>query len=175
MPLAGGPGQPGGAGPPNLEALRASPVTLEELPILMDRFTVRRDAGAEGIRGLININTADPRVLALIPGITPEAIAGIVQTRTTLPPDQLQTTAWPLVSQAVDTKTFQQIAPFITAKAYQFHVEALGYADHAKIAKRCEWIIEMIGPVPQVKYYRDLTSLGMAWPIDREQVTVTTR
>jgi hypothetical protein len=30
----------------------------------------------------------------------------------------------------------------------------------------------MIGPLAQVKYHRDLTRLGMAWPIDDENALV---
>jgi len=30
----------------------------------------------------------------------------------------------------------------------------------------------MVGPLAQVKYRRDLTRLGMAWPIDDESILV---
>ncbi|GMU81496.1 MAG: hypothetical protein AMXMBFR47_13670 [Planctomycetota bacterium] len=156
------------------EALRQSPITPAEMPYIMDRFTTRSpQQQSRPIEGLININTAPARVLALIPNITPEAIQGIIQGRQTVPAESRLTTAWPLTAGVVDSATFKRIAPYITTKCYQFHVEALGYADHLKTVKRYEWIVEMVGPMPQVKYFRDLTGLGMAWPIDSESAVVT--
>ncbi|HOO17757.1 MAG: general secretion pathway protein GspK [Phycisphaerae bacterium] len=123
----------------------------------------------QGIPGLINVNTASARVLSLIPGITPEAVEAIIAARPALTPTAARTPAW-LLSAGVDTATFHAIAPFITTKAYQYRVEVLGYADHNRVVKRCEWIIEMVGPVAQVRYFRDLTALGLGWPIDDEYV-----
>lgn len=154
--------------------LAGSTVTVEELPFIMDRFTVYApEQSSQGIAGLININTAPARVLRLLPGITEEEVAALVAARYELDPEEMRTTAWPMLAQALSLSTFHAIAPYITTKAYQFHIEALGYADHVKLMRRQEWIIEMVGPVAQVKYWRNLTSLGMAWPIDREQVVVT--
>ncbi len=175
-----GPG-PGGAqaAEPNTPAesappgLAGSPVTLEELPVIMDEFSVRAQTDPRAlVAGLININTAPARVLALIPGITDEAVAQIVAKRAELDPASLATTAWPLVSGVVDVRTFKRMAPYITTKAYQVHVEVLGYADHSKLVRRMEWVIERIGPIPQVLYHRDLTRLGLAWPIDEAQTVV---
>jgi len=156
--------------------LAASPVTLEEMPYIMDRFSTRPpDQMNQPLVGLININAAPLRVLALIPGMTPEAAAAIVAQRQELDAETLRTTAWPLVSGAVDAATFRAIAPYITTKAYQFHVEVVGYADHCKTFRRLEWVIEMLGPLAQVRYHRDLTRLGLAWPLDQESVIVAGR
>jgi DNA uptake protein ComE-like DNA-binding protein len=158
-----------GAGSSAPAELADSPVTLEELPYIVDYLSTRSSEDAEEpIEGLININTAPIRVLVLIPGMTSEAAAAIVDTRQQADADSLRTTAWPLVLGAVDLATFHAIAPYITTKAYQFHVEVLGYADHLRISRRYEWVIELVGPLAQIKYHRDLTSLGPAWPIDDE-------
>ena len=155
-------------------ALSGSPVTLEELPYVMDRFsTLPLEQAGEGVAGLININTAPARVLALIPGIAPETVTVLVETRGRVDADALRTTAWPLTAEAVDIATFHAIAPYITTKAYQFHVEVLGYADHVQASRRIEWVIEMVGSLAQVRYWRDLTSLGWAWPIDDEDIAGT--
>lgn len=164
--LEAGEGEGGGA-------LAGSPITLEELPILMDRFTtlaVAEGPAQTGIVGLININTAPARVLGLLPGIDAETVTRLIETRAQLDPQALRTTAWPMTSGAVDVATFHTIAPAITTKAYQFHVEVLGYADHLPIMHRQEWIIEMAGPVAQVRYQRDLMALGRAWPIDDDEI-----
>lgn len=179
---AGGPASQPTSGPSSAPAgalpaeLLSSPVTAEELPFVMDGLSVRdpQAASATGIQGLININTAPPQVLALVPGMTPEAAAALVAARATTPPEQLTTIAWPVLTGAVDTNTFHAIAPWITAKAYQFHVEIVGYSDHNKTARRMEWIIEMVGPIAQIKYQRELTSLGIAWPVDRDSIVTGT-
>jgi type II secretory pathway component PulK len=134
---------------------------------------VPAEQAAQGLEGLININSAPRQVLALIPGMTAEAIEMIIGTRRTLDAETLRTTAWPLTTGTLDAATFKQVAPFITTKSYQFHVEVIGYADHVKLMRRFEWIIEMVGPLAQVKYYRDLTRLGAAWPIDDDNFVIT--
>ena len=163
------------------EQLLNSPVTLEEMPLIMDRFTTRpAESANEAIEEmLININAAPLAVLMIVPSMTEEAAAAIIAGRDEiLAGDEevaaatLQTTAWPLTSEVVDAATFRSIAPYITTRAYQFHVEVLGYADHLKMARRLEWVIEMVGPMAQIKYHRDLTRLGLAWPVDDETVVV---
>ncbi len=177
----GGRGGRGGSGQQQVTpqsvfaALQTSPITLQELPYIMDRFSTRspQEASQPNERA-ININTAPARVLAVIPGITAEAIGAIIATRAEQPYEVLKTTAWPLTTGAVDAATYKRIAPYITTKSYQFHVEVIGYADHCKSMKRLEWVIEMIGPMAQVKYHRDLTELGIGFPIDTEQTVTTT-
>lgn len=165
------PNSPGGAG--GLDVLANSPVTPEELAYLMDRFTIRQPQQArEPIHGLININAAPLRVLLTIPGMTEEAAAALVAGRKEADAELLTSPVWPLITETLDAATFKAIAPYITTKSYQFHVEIVGYADHLKIARRLEWIIEMVGPLAQVKYYRDLTRLGVGWPLDIENVIV---
>ncbi len=163
-------GVPSGALDP---ALASSPVTLDELPTLMNRFTVRAAQSAQApFGGLININTAPQRVLELIPGMTAEAAAAMVAARRELDAKTLRTTAWPLTTGTISAPVFRAIAPAITTKAYQYTVEVVGYADHSKQMRRMEWLIEMIGPLAQIRYHRDLTGLGMAWPLDDERVIV---
>jgi DNA uptake protein ComE-like DNA-binding protein len=163
---------PNGAGEVPAE-LAASPVLLEEMPFIMDRFSTRppQEAG-QPILGLININAAPVRVLMTVPNMTQEAAEAIVAGRQEFDADTLRTTAWPLTTETLDAATFKAIAPYITTKAHQFHVEIVGYADHVKTARRFEWIIEMVGPLAQVKYHRELTRLGVAWPLDDETVIV---
>ncbi|MBN2447665.1 MAG: general secretion pathway protein GspK [Phycisphaerae bacterium] len=156
-----------------LGTIGTSPIMLEEMPIIMDVFSVRPAAEAtDVIEGLININTAPSRVLQLIPGMTSEAADAIVAARAA-DPENMTTTAWPLTNEIIDAATFKAIAPYITTKSYQFHIEIIGYGDHVKLSRRYEWVVEMQGPVAQIRYYRDLTSLGMAWPVDRDLTEYT--
>lgn len=152
-------------------ALAGSPITLEQLPYLVDRFSVlSTEQTSAGIAGLININTAPARVLALIPGISADVAATLVETRNGLDAEQLRTPAWPITSEAVDVATFHALAAYTTTKAYQFHVEVLGYADHVQASSRIEWIVEMAGPIAQVRYRRNLSRLGWAWPVDDVEI-----
>lgn len=171
------PNDPNNAAGDQLPAeLAASPITAAEMAYIMDRISVRPPTEAnKPIEGLININAAPLRVLKVIPGMTEEAAAAIVAGRAEAGADLLRTPAWPLIAGAVDAATFRRIAPYITTKAYQFHIEVVGYADHLQTFRRLEWIIEMIGPMAQIKYHRDLTRLGLAWPIDSENVLVTSQ
>lgn len=182
-PPASQPGEEGQEAPPPedtgdlplevAQALVGSPVTAEELPYIMDRFTTRPlEQATKPIEGLINVNTAPARVLMTIPHMTPELANGLVAARAQVDPEARKTLAWPLLTGVVDAEAYKKICPYITTKAYQFHVESLGYADHVKLARRLEWIVEMVGPLPQIKYHRDLTRLGLAWPIDEERVEV---
>ncbi len=135
-----------------------------------------REVGADrqNKEGLVNINTAPLRVLEALDGMTPEAAEGIVARRAELDAATLKSANW-LVSQgAVDAATFAAFQKRITTQAVQFHVEIVGYADHTKLARRYEWVIEMRGPLAQVLYHRDLTPLGFAWPVDDDTVVVTT-
>ena len=153
--------------------LAASPITLEELPVVMDYFSTRPlEQAGQPIEGLININVAPFNVLMVIPHMTAEAAAAIVSARSELDAETLRSPAWPLTTGTLDAAVFKAIAPYITTRAYQFHVEVLGYGDHVKVTRRLEWVIEMIGPLAQIKYHRDLTRLGPAWPIDEENVIV---
>lgn len=162
--------------PDGRPAVDSSPITLEELPYLMDGFTTRQGA-REGqpavVAGLVNINAASRRVLLIVPGMTPDVADAIIAGRQSIDGEQRKTTAWLLTEGLISPAAYRRIAPYITAKAYQFHVEILGYADHLPMMRRFEWLVEMIGPIPQVLYYRDLTPLGFAWPIDDDTVVVT--
>ena len=155
-------------------ALQGSPVTSEELPTIMDRFSVRpAEQVQQPIVGLINVNTAPARVLAVVPGMTGEMIAKVLDGRLDIDPATAKTPAWLVTSDVLTPQEFRRIAPFITTKAYQIHIEIVGYADHRKVFHRAEWIVEMLGPLAQVKYQRDLTRLGLAWPIDDDTIVVS--
>lgn len=156
-------------GQQNNNALTSSPILLEEMPIIMERFTLRDpQQAAQPIYGLININTAPRPVLRLVPGID-EEIADLLIASRRDEPEGLTTTAWPLTRELVDGATFRRMAPAITTKAYQQRIEVVAYADHTPLWRRAEYIVELAGPLMQIRYRRDLTPLGAAWPVDRDE------
>ncbi len=143
---------------------QASPVGLEHLATLMDRTTLIPPEQRQ-IPGLINVNTAPRLVLKCIEGLTEEQIEAVLEVRETLDSEDKATTAWLLTEEVVDLETFDQIAPSITARGEQFTIEALGYADHIGMVTRLQVVVDMIGPIAQTIYYRDVSYLGGHYPI----------
>lgn len=124
------------------------------------------------MQGLINVNTAPARVLALIPGLPPEVVPTLIEVRNRLGADKLRSYAWLRTEGVLNQAQFERVAPAITASAYQFTVEVFAYADHANASARMEWVIDVLGMAPQIRYHRDLTRLGPGWPVDSETVIV---
>lgn len=118
------------------------------------------------LEGRINVNAAPARVLRALEGITPEQADAIVSLRREQPAEALKNPQWLVSSGALDGGAFAALQTKLTTNALQFHVESVGYADHTRLGRRLEWIVEIRGPVVQVLYHRDLTSLGFAWPVD---------
>ncbi|MBU0717552.1 MAG: general secretion pathway protein GspK, partial [Planctomycetes bacterium] len=143
---------------------QSSPVGLEHLPVLMDRTTVEPPATKE-IPGLINVNTAPGVVLRCIEGLTDEQIRAIMEIRGSLTGEQRATTAWLVVEDVLDLDTYIAIAPKITARGQQFTVESLGYGDHVGTVTRLQAVVDLVGPIAQTVYCRDITSIGGRFPV----------
>jgi hypothetical protein len=122
------------------------------------------------LTGLININTAPRLVLRCIEGLTEEQVDAILEARAGLDPVTKATTAWLVTEEVLDLETFEQVAPQITARGQQFRIESLGYGDHVGMVTRLEVVVDMLGPVAETVYYRDLTYLGGHYPIREEDL-----
>ena len=143
-----------------------SPVDEKSLAVLLDRLTTRDEPI---IQGLINVNTAPSIVLRTIPGLTAQEADSLVAMRKRLDSQQKMTTAWVPASGALsDPRKFALICNYITARSIQFSIDAIGFADHVGVAKRIQVVVEMQGHVAQIKYYRDITSLGIGYPLTDE-------
>ena len=64
---------------------------------------------------------------------------------------------------------YDAVADLITARGLQFTVEVIGYGDHLGSRTRLQIVFELRGPVPQIVYYRDLTALGVTYPLRRAE------
>ena len=151
-----------------------SPLGPEHLAVLMDRTTMEPPE-KQKLWGLINVNTAPARVLRCIEELTGEQIEAILETRDSLDMEQKATTAWLITEEVLDLETYIAIAPRITARGQQFMIESLGFSDHVGMVSRLQVIVDMVGPIAQTIYYRDLTYVGGNFPIreeDRESVRV---
>ena len=142
--------------------LTPSPLSTVDAAILFDKCTL--DPTPQRF-GLINIVTAPPRVLRCIEYLPEEVIPSIIQTRTMLSEPLKSTTAWLVTEGILTADEYAAIQNGITARGRQFTIESIGFADHLGMFTRLQVIVNMRGPLAQVVYYRDLTKLGLGYPI----------
>ncbi len=148
-------------------ATTTSPVTIEDLPAIMDCLTSGYKQFTDGyVYGRININTAPREVLATIGKLTETEIDAIIATRERLDSQSRKTIAWLVTEEVLKPEKFKQVAYLFTARSFQFTVEALGYAQHNAVVARIQAVLDLRLPRVQYLYWLDLPSLGMAYKID---------
>jgi len=153
--------------------LREGPLRPEHLATLLDYTTTERP-DVQRLVGLINVNTAPALVLRCL-DLSEEQVRAIIELRPALSAEEKVTPAWLVTEGLLDLVDFEALAPRITARGQQFTIEALGFADHMGMVTRLQAMVDMVGPVAQVLYVRDLTSLGVTFPIrqeDKENIRV---
>ncbi len=143
-----------------------SPITGEDIAVLFDKCTL--DPTPE-YRGLINVVTAPAKVLQCIPDLPAEKIQSIVEKRRELAGAIKSTTAWLYTEKILDAEQYAAVQGHITARGRQFTIESIGFADHLGVYSRLQVVVNMRGPLAQIIYYRDLTKLGLAYPIRGEE------
>jgi hypothetical protein len=57
------------------------------------------------------------------------------------------------------------VAPYLTARSFQFRCHVLGYGLPSGRYRIAEAVIDVAGDVPAIIYLRDLTRLGIPFPI----------
>lgn len=151
-----------------------SPFSKEDLPFLMDHLTTEEPSQEKKTIGLININTASRQVLKCLDGLTDEQIDAIIAARDGIDKETAASPAWVVTEGIIeDAEAFDKVAAYLTGEGRQFTIESLGYADHIGMMTRLQVVVDMIGPIPQTLYYRDLSYLGGSFPIreeDKEQI-----
>jgi hypothetical protein len=140
------------------ETVIASGITKEELPVVLDLFTTSRERRREG---LINVNTASAIVLAALPGMDLSLAETVVAARPGLRPEQMSTPAWLLTEGLIDAAQFRRVAPFLTARSYQFRFHVIGYAVPSGQFRVFQVEVDAAGDLPVVTRVRDLTRLGL--------------
>jgi len=139
----------------------------EDLPLILDVLTTQ---ALPVLPGLVNVNTAPVEVLIAV-GFSDDEAGRIVEARATLSGEEKTTLAW-LVDQGIVTPDrLAELYDKITVRSLQFTVEAVGFADHTGAFARLQAVIEMRGPLAQIRYWRDLSSLGLAWPVRSEEIS----
>ncbi|MCD6303546.1 MAG: general secretion pathway protein GspK [Planctomycetes bacterium] len=136
-----------------------------QLPDVMDRLTTR--AGV--FLGPVNVNTAPAEVLAALPGFDEELAERIVGARETVDPAAMETVAWLYTENIVSADTFKRIAPALTARSWQFHVRCVAYGWPCGQFRVIEAVVDTARGSPRIVYQRDLTRLGLPFPLSAQQ------
>jgi hypothetical protein len=96
-----------------------------------------------------------------LPGLTEQSAQQIVDMRTDLDSQALASPAWVLTQNVIDASAFKKLAPYSTARSYQFRVRSFGYCPTNGRFCVLEAVVDLAGKQPRVTYLRDLTALGV--------------
>ncbi len=154
----------------------SSPLKVSDLPSVMDVLTTGYHVSSDGfVYGRINVNTAPRTVLRTIGLLTDKEIDGILSLRERLDKDTTKTTAWLVTQNVMGIDKFKKVATLLTARSYQFSVEAIGYCDNIDVQQRIQVVMELRLPKVQYVYYRDLSRFGRAYDVKKfgETIIVT--
>jgi hypothetical protein len=152
----------------------SSGVGADQLALVCDKLTAKPDA-AMPVAGLVNVNTASKEVLGSLPGMTPDLAQSIVDVRGGLDPGVRSTIAWLKTQNVLDSATFKMVAPFLTARSFQFRIKCVGFCVPSGRFKVVEAVVDLAGATPRILYMRDLTRLGMPFAIDVSSQTLTVK
>lgn len=142
-----------------------SGVGKAELPLAMDLFTTSREPKQDG---LININTASIEVLTTVPGIDEPLAEAILSTRKSISQEKRDTIAWLFQENVVDAAAFKRLAPYLTARGFQFSFQVIGFGAPSGRFRRMEVVIDSSESTPRVVYLRDLTRLGLPFRLESQ-------
>lgn len=141
----------------------ASEVGKAELPQALDLFTTSALSKHEG---LINVNTAAIEVLTTVPGIDESMAESILSARKSISPEKRGTIGWLFQEDVMDAPTFKKLAPYLTARSFQFSFQVVGFGVPSGRFRRLEVVIDSSELTPRVVYLRDLTRLGMPFKLE---------
>lgn len=140
-----------------------SGVGAEELPAVLDLLS---NTNATELFGLINVNTASATVLRTVPGIDESLAEAIVSARAGLPEEFQQTTAWLFSENVVDVEVFREIAPRLTGRGFQYSFRVIGYGITSGQFRMFEVVLDTAKGEPEIVYLRDITRLGLPFPLE---------
>lgn len=143
-----------------------SGVGKEELPLVLEHFSAIH---AARVQGLINVNTASSVVLKTVPGVDESLAETILSTRKSIGPEKRRSIAWLFQEGLVDATRFKEIAPKLTARSYQFSFRVVGYGAVSGRFRVLDVMIDVATTPPGILRIRDITKLGLPFPIASEQ------
>jgi len=145
---------------------RESPVrSAGDLAKVLDKLTTSSSKVTWGAP--VNINTASVETLTAILGADNADLADrIVSMRADLTPEEKATTAWLYGNDLVSAEQFKKVAPLLTARGFQYRIQVVGYGVNSGRYCVLEAIVDMASSTPRIMYLRDLTKLGVPFPLD---------
>lgn len=152
-------------GPDGQDRAVPSGIGKESLALVLDRFTGSAEAE---LVGRINVNTAPASVLQLVPGIDNALAENILSARRNLPAERRSSVAWIHIENLVEADRFREIAPFLTTRSLQYRFNVVGYGARSGKFRVLEAVIDVASPPARLVYLRDLTRLGLPFPIELE-------
>ncbi len=145
-----------------------SRVTAEDMPLIMENFTTAGGSGRAPVLGMVNVNTATAASLAAVPGIDSGTAQQIVEARVNLSSEDRSNTAWLLTQNILDEESYKSAAPKLCVNGYQYRLRIIGFGVPCGRYRIFEVVIDIAGPQPKVLYQRDITRLGLPFPLDVE-------
>ena len=157
-----------GQGPfQNIDAVKdVKMLTQQEFIGIVDKITLKE---GETRQGLININTAPPEILALLPGMDPQKAEAIVARREqdtsdasqvqSFTEDAVKGNPFTNISQlsqveGIDFATFREVVDWVTYRSHGYRIEASGVDIAGKVVSTCVGIIDRTGDQIIVQYWQ---------------------
>jgi hypothetical protein len=139
------------------------------LPILLDKFTTRRDGE---IPARINVNTAPAAVLATLPGLDETDVQNITTKRPAPGAGEsadpvYQTPAWLLLDANLAPSKLQALERYVTGRSQVYRVQALGYFEKGGPVARIEAVIDTNAGQPRIVHWRNISELGKGFEIQK--------
>ncbi len=150
----------------NIDAIKdVKMLTQQEFIGIVDKITLKEGEIREG---LININTAPPEILALLPGMDPQRAQAIVERREEDAPDTSQIQSFtedeikgnPFTRiselsqlEGIDFATFREVVDSVTYRSHGYRIEANGVDAANKVISTCVGIIDRTGDQIIVQYW----------------------
>ena len=151
----------------NIDAIKdVKMITQPEFIGLVDKITLK---DGETRPGLININTATPEILSLLPGMDPQKAETIVERREQDAPDTSQPQVFtedevkgnPFTNisqlsqvEGIDFATFREVVDWVTYRSHGYRIEARGIDTAGKVVSTCIGIIDRTGDQITVPYWQ---------------------
>ncbi|MFB3894577.1 MAG: hypothetical protein ACE15C_21455 [Phycisphaerae bacterium] len=154
--------------PPQQEVTIKSAVGPDELPAVLDKLTSVPGGKQSQLAGLVDINNATADVLSFLPGFDDNLAKAVVDGRP-VDPTKKSTIAWLYTENLVSADKFKQMAPYLTARSYQYRVRCMGFGSPCGRIRVIEAIVDLAGATPRIAYMRDITRLGLPAPVDVDQ------
>ena len=151
----------------NIDAIKeVKMLTQQEFIGIVDKITLK---DGETRQGLININTAPPEILSLLPGMDPQKAEAIVERREEdasdapqlqgFTEDEIKGNPFTNISQLsqvedIDFATFREVVDWVTYRSHGYRIEASGIDLAGKVVSTCVGVIDRTGDQIIVQYWQ---------------------